>query len=93
MTRDDVTDFSVPDDGENDAMFTSSSSSMADFDEAIYRPYLDGLDLTEAQACEFLRVVWSIMRMFVDLNLPVDSCGQIIVGLIEQASHELDSVE
>jgi len=66
---------------------------MADFDERDYRSYLDGLDLTDEEASELMRVVWSIMRMFVEMDLPVDSCGQIVQGFIEQASRESDSVE
>ena len=71
----------------------SDANSMADFDEAAYRPYLDGLDMSEAQAAEFMRVIWSMMRLFVELNLPVDSCGQIVLGLIEQACEESDSLD
>ncbi|GJE61011.1 hypothetical protein [Methylobacterium trifolii] len=72
---------------------TAPNSSMADFDRGIYRSYLDGIDINEDQKDDLLNIVWSMMRMFVDMNLPVDSCGQIVLGLIEQSGHESDSVD
>lgn len=37
-----------------------------------YRPYVDGLDLTEAQATELLMTIYDIMRRFVYLGWEVD---------------------
>lgn len=70
----------------------SVSVSMADFDEEAYRPYLSGLDVTDEQASELMRVVWNIMRMWVEMDLPADNCGQIIERVIIPPASESDSL-
>ena len=42
-----------------------------------YLPLMAEFDLTEEQQVEFLKALWSIMRMFVELGLDVKSCGQL----------------
>lgn len=67
----------------------ATSVSMADFDLEAYRPYLDGIDLGEAQEAELLRTLWDIMRCFVELDVPPETWGQIVASLT--ASEEDDS--
>lgn len=69
----------------------SPTGSMAEFDEARYLPYLAEFDMTEAQKREFVLIVWNIMRMWIELDLPLDSCGQIIEALIDPS--KADSVD
>ncbi len=67
--------------------------SMADFDEEAYRPYLKGLDISDEQASELMRIVWDIMRMWVEMDLPADSCGQIVESIINLIRDESDSLD
>lgn len=69
------------------------ASSMADFDEEAYRPYLNGLDISDEQASELTRIVWDIMRMWVEMDLPADSCGQIVESIINPIPDESDSLD
>lgn len=43
-------------------------SPKAQFDPDEYMQYLDGLDLTDAEAKEILSVLWDMMVQFVDLG-------------------------
>ncbi len=43
-----------------------------------YRGDLAGLGLSDSQELEFLQVLWSIMRSFVELGFDMKICGQII---------------
>lgn len=70
-----------------------ASASMADFDETKYRPYLDGIDLDDKQKGEFLAIVWDIMRRWVEMDLPLDSCGQIIEAMIDPPPSESGDVQ
>lgn len=38
-----------------------------------YRGYLEGMNLSEAQAADMLQALWSILSAFVDLSFGVDS--------------------
>lgn len=49
-----------------------------DIDLDVYKPYLDGMQLTEQQKCEFLETLYSIMRSFVELGFNVDLCAQLL---------------
>lgn len=69
------------------------TGSLAEFDEGKYLPYLDGLDLDEAQKREFLVIIWNIMRTWVMMDLPLDSCGQIIDALLDPNAADSDDVE
>lgn len=69
----------------------AATVSMADFDLDAYRPYLDGIELGEAQEAELLRTLWDIMRCFVELDVPSETWGQIVADLT--ASEEDDSAE
>lgn len=68
-------------------------ASMADFAEADYLPYLHGLDVTPAQASELLRIVWDMMRMCVEMDLPPESWGQITSSIFAAAARDSGDVE
>lgn len=68
-------------------------ASMADFDEADYLPYLAGLELTDAQASELLRIVWDMMRMCIEMDLPPESWGQIASQVFAAAARDTGDVE
>lgn len=42
------------------------------FDPTEYVQYLDGMDVTDAEAREILSVLWDMMVQFVDLGFDVD---------------------
>lgn len=67
--------------------------SLADFAEADYLPYLHGLDVTPAQASELLRIVWDMMRMCVEMDLPSESWGQIASSIFAAAARDSGDVE
>lgn len=69
------------------------AGTMAEFNDAEYRPYLADLDLSEAQKGEFLQILWNILRMWVEMDLPLDSCGQIIEAMIDPAPSESGDVQ
>lgn len=62
--------------------------SMAEFDPEKYRPYLEGIAFTDAQANEFLGILWDMMRMFVEIDVPVDNCGQIVESISNPTTGE-----
>lgn len=68
-------------------------TSLAEFDEAKYLPYLDDIDLDEAQKRELMRLVWAIMRTWVVMDLPMDSCGQIIEALLDPNANDSGDVK
>lgn len=68
-------------------------ASMADFNEADYLPYLAGLELTDAQASELLRIVWDMMRMCMEMDLPPESWGQITSQVFAAAACDSGDVE
>lgn len=68
-------------------------TSLAEFDEAKYLPYLDDFDLDEAQKRELLGLVWNIMRAWIIMDLPMDSCGQIIEALLDPNATDSDDVK
>ena len=71
----------------------SVAASMADFDENEFRSHLNGLDISDEQASELMRIVWDIMRMWVEMDLPADSCGQIVESIINPIRDESDSLD
>jgi len=64
-----------------------------ELDAGRYSPYLDDIDLTEAQKLELLSALWSIMRSFVELGFDVKICGQMIEGFVQATDHTQDGVE
>ncbi|GJD57227.1 hypothetical protein [Methylobacterium dankookense] len=68
-------------------------ASMADFNEADYLPYLAGLELTDAQASELLRILWDMMRMCIEMDLPPESWGQITSQVFAAAARDSVDVE
>lgn len=71
----------------------AATPSMADFDEAEFLPYLDDMDLSEVQKSEFMHVLWDIMRMFVEIDMPVEIWGQIVEPLIDPTNSDSDEVK
>jgi hypothetical protein len=68
-------------------------ASMADFNEADYLPYLEGLELTVAQASELLRILWDMMRMCIEMDLPPESWGQITATVFDAATRDSSDVK
>lgn len=64
-----------------------------ELDAERYSPFLDDIDLTEAQKLELLSALWSIMRSFVELGFDVKICGQMIEGFVQAADPARDCVE
>ena len=64
-----------------------------ELDAERYSPYLDDIDLTDAQKLELLSALWSIMRSFVELGFDVKICGQMIEGFVQAADPAGDRVE
>ncbi len=71
----------------------AATVSMADFDLDAYRPYLDGIDLDQAQEAELLRTLWDIVRCFVELDVPPETWGQIVANLTECLEDDSAPVE
>ena len=67
--------------------------SMNDFDEADYLPHLAGLDLTDEQASELLRIIWDIMRMAVEMEMPPESWGQIVSSVFADAAGDSGEIK
>lgn len=40
-----------------------------------------------------MRIVWDIMRMWVEMDLPANSCGQIVESIINPIPDEFDSLD
>lgn len=60
-----------------------------------YLAQLDDLDLDEARKLEFLRVLFAMMRTFVELGFDVRACGQLLEAFNESSLDEsaaLDSM-
>lgn len=62
--------------------FTINKTSQADPSD--FAPYLDGLDLTEAQQQELLQTLWAIMCAFADYGFGIEPT-QLICGWIEES--------
>lgn len=67
--------------------------SMADFDEADYLPHLEGLELTDEQASELLHIIWDMMRMCVEMDLPPESWGQIVSPIFQAAAADSSALD
>ena len=67
--------------------------SLAEFDEEKYLPFLEGLDLEDAQKREFLSIPWSIMRTWIVMDLPMDSYEQIIEALFDPSKIDSNDVD
>lgn len=78
---------------ERDTANSVAPSSMADFDKATYSPLLDGIDIDDGQKSEFLRILWDMMRCFVEWNVPSESWGQIVDAFTEKTAASLADVE
>lgn len=72
---------------------TKAAASLADFDAGDYRPYLDSLQLDQEQADALLRIVWDMMRMCVEMNVPEESWGQIVDAVIDGSADESADVD
>ena len=68
-------------------------ASMADFNEADYLPYLAGIELTDEQASELLRILWDMMRMCIEMDLPRENWGQITSSVFAAAALDSGDVE
>ena len=68
-------------------------ASMADFNEADYLPLLAGLDVTPEQASELLRILWDMMRMSIEMDLPPENWGQISSSIFAAAARDSRDVE
>jgi hypothetical protein len=64
-----------------------------ELDAGRYSPYLDDIDLTDAQKLELLSALWSIMRSFVELGFDVKICGQMIEGFVQATDPARDGVD
>lgn len=69
----------------------SASRSMADFEPGDYLPLLEALDESEDQKAELLGIIWDIMRSFVEMNLPVESCEQILNSITMEPEERAES--
>lgn len=49
-----------------------------ELDEDKYLAEVAAFDIPEAKKREFLQVLWSIMRHFVEAGVSVDLCGQLL---------------
>ncbi|KQT85584.1 hypothetical protein [Aurantimonas sp. Leaf443] len=78
---------------QGDREAVSPIASMADFDPADYRPYLNGLELSDEQASELLRILWDMMRMCVEMDIPAESWGQIVSPLFLAAAADSPEVD
>lgn len=67
--------------------------SLADFDADAYRPYLDGLELEDDQANALLRIIWDMMRMCIEMNVPAENWGQIVDAVIDGSADEFRDVD
>lgn len=61
----------------------TDGSKLPPFDDPKYRKELEGCDVTEEQATEFLRALDFILRKFVDLGWGVDAVQLAIPALAE----------
>jgi len=48
------------------------------FDPAEYREELKALDISDAEAEEFLAILWDILRSFVEIGFGVDSVSAVL---------------
>lgn len=48
----------------------SNGMSMQDFDVTEFLPHLDEFSLSYEQKVTFLRLIWDMMRIFVELHIP-----------------------
>lgn len=64
-----------------------------DFDKAEFRPYLDGLDITEAEKDAFLDLMWDITLNFVEMRVPSETWGKIIGSILDDPSSAPDNIE
>lgn len=69
------------------------SVSMSDFDAETYLPMLEVIDLDEGQRLEYLGIIWSMMRMCVEMNIATESWGQIVSGVICNACADSPGIE
>lgn len=68
-------------------------SRAPELEVARYAPYLDGMDMTDAQKTEMLQTLWSIMRSFVELGFSVKLCDPIIESFMQAANSSADGVQ
>lgn len=69
-----------------------SSDDVSDFDPDRYRAHLAELTLTEEQETELLRILFSIMRTFVEIGFAVEDCGQLLEAFEEAVGVEGDGL-
>jgi hypothetical protein len=58
-----------------------------------YKPLLEGSDISEEQAFEFLSIMWSIMARFVEMGFSLEPCGQLLDDFEKAGSSEQGGVE
>jgi hypothetical protein len=74
--------------------FESGLSAPASDDEVRgYLAHLDDIDLDEAKKLEFLRVLFAMMRTFVELGFDVRGCGQILEAFNELSQDESGALD
>lgn len=67
-----------------------------EMDAADYLPDMEEFNMTEAEKIELLRVLWDVMRRFVEMNIDIgeaDPCGQIFGNGKEIPTAESDDVK
>jgi hypothetical protein len=57
---------------------------MSDFNEEDYARHLDELDFNAHQKSEFMRAVWNIMRICVELHAPLAESESVIANVFCQ---------
>ena len=72
---------------------TQPSASMADYDEAKFLPYLEGIDLDLDQKHAFLGILWDMMRSCVEMNVPPKIWGQMIDSFTASALGESADID
>lgn len=69
------------------------SAPASDDEVGRYLAHLDDIDLDEAKKLEFLRVLFAMMRTFVELGFDVRGCGQILEAFNELSQCESGALD
>lgn len=64
--------------------------TIANLEERSYAHHLDGLDVTERQKSDLMLVVWALMRTWVEMDLPIGTCGPIFEALLSPSANETE---
>ncbi len=79
------------DEGSNKETHLNGEGELPPFDDAKYRALLEGSDITDEQATEFLRTLDFICRTFVDLGFGVNAV-QLAIPELARISAEFESL-